>query len=114
MTTFVDNPHLNELTNDDVLYHFGISRTSTDLVAIFGDTRVWSFCNNTTNFPPLQFVITGGSASRMKKLAVFFAEKLNSHYGKEVAFTEEYIYLRRFYSDDTKRELVHERSFCYA
>uniref|UniRef100_A0A1I7ZZX9 PNP_UDP_1 domain-containing protein n=1 Tax=Steinernema glaseri TaxID=37863 RepID=A0A1I7ZZX9_9BILA len=51
------NPHL-EGAADDHLYHFGISRGSTDIPATFGDVK---------------FVCAGGSASRMAMYAKLFA-----------------------------------------
>ncbi|XP_046357428.2 uridine phosphorylase 1-like isoform X4 [Haliotis rufescens] len=54
------NPHLAQMT-DDNLYHFGISRTSHDLPALFGDVK---------------FVCVGGSARRMENFAHYIGKEL--------------------------------------
>ncbi|XP_071101007.1 uridine phosphorylase 1-like [Haliotis cracherodii] len=54
------NPHLAQMT-DDNLYHFGISRTSHDLPALFGDVK---------------FVCIGGSARRMENFAHYIGNEL--------------------------------------
>ncbi|KAK0407088.1 hypothetical protein QR680_018988 [Steinernema hermaphroditum] len=55
------NPHL-EGASDDHLYHFGISRATTDIPAVFGDVK---------------FVCTGGSATRIAMYAKLFAVEAN-------------------------------------
>ncbi|XP_067685550.1 uridine phosphorylase 1-like isoform X2 [Haliotis asinina] len=54
------NPHLANMTKDN-LYHLGMSRTSHDLPALFGDVK---------------FVCLGGSARRMENFAYFIGQEL--------------------------------------
>jgi len=56
----LSNPNLMA-DEDDVLYHFGLSKHTTDLPAMFGDVK---------------FVLTGGSAGRIQCVAMELAASL--------------------------------------
>lgn len=72
MTFHVDNPYLDQMS-DDTLYHFGISTSQFDFKKMFNDVKV-SVVLKAANCV-IQFVCTGGSSGRFKMYAKLFSQK---------------------------------------
>ncbi|CAJ0596820.1 unnamed protein product [Cylicocyclus nassatus] len=69
------NKYLEDV-NDDFLYHFGIGIKTVDMPKVFGDTK---------------FVCTGGSPTRLKLYAEWFAKECNLECSENLSKSDRYV-----------------------